>query len=326
MDLNKLNKYIAQTKGKKIAVVGDVMIDHYIVGKVERISPEAPVPILDAKADEYRLGGAANVALNISTLGAEALLIGVIGDDINSDIIKRLLEEKSVSSDYLVTDNSRPTTIKTRVTSHMQQIVRIDREVKHDIGKSIEDAVIAKFNSIVDDIDAVIIEDYNKGLLSQRVITSILEIASAKEKIITVDPKMKNFFDYKNVTVFKPNLLELAKNMGVIINDDHDLHNVAWKLFEKINPENLIVTLGERGMLIFKRDKKIISLPTYAREVFDVSGAGDTVISTLTLALSISNSVHDSAVIANHAAGVVCGKNGTSSVYWEEITESIEQE
>ncbi len=326
MDLEKISEYTSESKRKRIVVIGDVMLDHYIIGNVDRISPEAPVPILNAKSDDYRLGGAANVALNIVTLGAEAILIGVIGNEVNGRILRELLVKKNVNSDYLIVDDSRPTTIKTRITSKMQQIVRVDREVKTDISTAIEDSLIEKFASIVESIDGVILEDYNKGLLTSRVIGKILELTIKYKKVVTVDPKMNNFFDYKNVTVFKPNLLELSKNMGVIIKDDKTLYSVAWELFAKISPQNLIVTLGEKGMLIFKKDKKVISLPTYAREVFDVSGAGDTVISTLTLALTITESVLESAMVANHAAGVVCGKNGTSPVYWDEIYESVEQE
>lgn len=326
IDIKRFDKFAIDARGKKIAVLGDIMIDHYIIGKVSRISPEAPVPILEDLTDEYRLGGAANVALNISTLDAKTYLIGVIGDDRNSDILMNLLHKKNIDSSLIIKDKERPTTIKSRITSRKQQIVRVDREITTAINSKIEDQIIANFEKIVKDIDALIIEDYNKGLLTEKVITRVIEIARANDVIVTVDPKVDNFFAYKGVTVFKPNLLELSKNMNRKITNDKDLQAIAWELFKEIKARYLVVTLGEKGMLIFEHDKNIFSLPTYAREVFDVSGAGDTVISTLTLALTLTDSVLESAIIANHAAGVVCGKQGTSPTNWAEIRESVEEE
>ena len=326
IDIKRFDKFAEEASRKKIAVLGDIMIDHYIIGNVSRISAEAPVPILESLTDEYRLGGAANVALNISTLDAKTYLIGVIGDDSNSDILMSLLKKRNIDSSLIVKDKERPTTIKSRITSKKQQIVRVDREVTTEINSAIEEQIINNFKKIVKDIDALIIEDYNKGLLTEKVITQVIKIARENDIIISVDPKVDNFFTYKGVTVFKPNLLELSKNMNKKINNDKDLQAIAWDLFTQIKAKYLIVTLGEKGMLIFEQDRNIFSLPTYAREVFDVSGAGDTVISTLTLAMTLSESILESAIIANHAAGVVCGKQGTSPTSWEEIRESIEQE
>lgn len=326
IDIKKFDQYAINATNKKIAVLGDIMIDHYIIGNVSRISPEAPVPILEGLTDEYRLGGAANVASNISSLDAKTYLISVLGEDSNSLVLLDLLKKKNIDTSYIVADKSRPTTIKTRVTSKKQQIVRVDREVTAPICTAIEDQIIANFTKIVTEIDALVIEDYNKGLLTTRVIESVIKIAKENNVLITVDPKFDNFFTYKGVDVFKPNLFELSKNMNTKITDDKDLHNIAWKLFDEIEARYLIVTLGERGMLIFGRDKNIFALPTYAREVFDVSGAGDTVISTLTLVMTLTNSILESAIIANHAAGIVCGKQGTSPTSWQEIRESVEQE
>ncbi len=326
IDIKRFDKFAEEASRKKIAVLGDIMIDHYIIGNVSRISAEAPVPILESLTDEYRLGGAANVALNISTLDAKTYLIGVIGDDSNSEILMSLLKKRNIDSSLIVKDKERPTTIKSRITSKKQQIVRVDREVTTEINSAIEEQIINNFKKIVKDIDALIIEDYNKGLLTEKVITQVIKIARENDIIISVDPKVDNFFTYKGVTVFKPNLLELSKNMNKKINNDKDLQAIAWDLFTQIKAKYLIVTLGEKGMLIFEQDRNIFSLPTYAREVFDVSGAGDTVISTLTLAMTLSESILESAIIANHAAGVVCGKQGTSPTSWEEIRESIEQE
>lgn len=326
IDIERFDSFSKQAPQKRIAVLGDIMIDHYIIGSVNRISPEAPVPILECLADEYRLGGAANVALNISTLDAKTYLIGVIGDDLNSTILLEILQKKNIDSSLIVKDNQRPTTIKSRITSKTQQIVRVDREVTTPISTKIENQIIANFEKIVKEIDALIIEDYNKGLLTERVITTIISIAKNNNIIITVDPKVDNFFAYKGVTVFKPNLVELSKNMNKKITNNKDLKAIAWQLFKQIEARYLVVTLGEKGMLIFEHDKNIFSLPTYAREVFDVSGAGDTVISTLTLALTLTDSILESAIIANHAAGVVCGKQGTSPTFWDEIRESVEQE
>lgn len=326
LELKKFYEYRNKASNMKIAVIGDIMVDHYVIGKVSRISPEAPVPVLENLQDEYRLGGAANVALNISKLEAETYLFGVVGDDKNADLLIELLNDNKIDSSFIVRDKNRPTTIKTRITAKTQQIVRVDREVTTLVSPAIEHTIINNFKEIVGDIDAVILEDYNKGVLTKRVITEIIRLSRENNVVVTVDPKVENFFAYKDVTLFKPNLHELAKNMNKKIKDDHDISEIAWSLFKNIEPEYLIVTLGSKGMLIFEKGKNIYSLPTYAKEVFDVSGAGDTVISIVTIILAMKGTILEAAMIGNSAAGVVCGKKGTATTTWDEITYFVELE
>ncbi len=323
--MNKVNleNTLQNMTGKRIIVVGDVMIDHYIHGKVNRISPEAPVPLLDMKNEEYRLGGAANVALNIKTMGSTPILIGVYGEDDGQIIMNDLLNAEDICSGYLVIDEQRMTTLKTRIVAGQQQIVRIDREQRNDINTEVEYKVISKFQECITDCDAVIIEDYNKGLLTESVIKAVLEIAKENNKPVTVDPKYKNFFLYKDATVFKPNLVELKNNMNLTAGTDDEFLQAGSELRERLNAENVMVTRGEKGLTVFKSDSSTHSIPSYARDVFDVSGAGDTVISSLTLALAGGATIEVAAEIANYAAGVVCGKIGTSSTKPSEILEYI---
>ena len=326
METNIIKSYSNRAKEVNIAVIGDVMLDHYIIGKINRISPEAPVPIVDAYAEEYRLGGAANAALNLTTLGANVSLFGVLGADSNADIFKKLLLEQDINVDYLSIDDSRESTIKTRITAPQQQVVRVDREDKSPISKKIEDEIISRIKDIAPKLTGLIIEDYNKGVLTKSLIKSLIEIAKEHNIIVTVDPKVNNFFVYEGVTVFKPNLSELKKNMNAAIPDMESFHEVAWKLYDRIQCDNLVITRGDEGVLIFMADREIVSLPTYAKKVLDVSGAGDTVISALTLALCLKTSIVDATKLANHAAAVVCGKEGTSTAYWSEIIASVEEE
>ncbi len=321
----KLESTLNSMFGKTIIVIGDIMVDHYIHGKVNRISPEAPVPLLDMKKEDYRLGGAANVALNIKTMGANPIIIGVCGDDESRNILSNLLESEDISFENVVTDASRMTTLKTRIVAGQQQIVRIDREDRADIQTEIEDKIISKFEKSIDNCDAVIIEDYNKGLLTQRVIETILNIADKHNKPVTVDPKYKNFFLYRNVTIFKPNLIELMNNMNLTEDTEEEFLKAGEELRNQLNANSVMVTRGEKGLTVFKSNGETHSIPSYARDVFDVSGAGDTVISTLTLALAAGASIETAAEIANYAAGVVCGKIGTSTTQPSEILDYIKR-
>ncbi len=320
--MKELDNILKGFSAKKVLVLGDIMLDHYIWGKVERISPEAPVPVLDVQKEEYRLGGAANVALNLKALGAQVFLCGVVGNDEAGSIVKALLTEKGIDAKAMVADARRATTRKTRIGADTQQIVRIDHENRIDIPAKLEEKIIRQLEKMLRTVDAVIIEDYNKGLLTEKVIESTIMLAKQQGKLVTVDPKQKNFFHYKGVDVFKPNYSEMQKNLGLIFESDAEFAKHAWQLKTKIKCKNLVITRGEKGLFIFSEDKKEHHIPTFAREVYDVSGAGDTVISTLTLALCTGCDIETSAVIANHAAGVVCGKMGTATATIEEIKQS----
>ncbi|MBW6515605.1 MAG: D-glycero-beta-D-manno-heptose-7-phosphate kinase [Candidatus Cloacimonetes bacterium] len=323
MDLNQINEIIESYRDKKIAVIGDMMLDHYLWGKVERISPEAPVPVIDVEREEYRLGGAANVVFNLKALNAIPFTIGTTGNDMFGDQIFSILEEKGIEKSFLLRDKRKPTTRKSRIIGHHQQVVRVDYESRDDIDKELEDKIINAFQELISQIDGVIIEDYNKGLLTARVIEEIMKTATMANKPITVDPKFKNFFLYRNATIFKPNFNELQRNTGLPIESEEDFDYAARVLMHKLSPEYLIITRGEKGLVIFTQKGDRIDIPTFAQEVYDVSGAGDTVISTLTLGLCSGVDIEKAAIIANHAAGAVCGKIGIQPAYPEDIINSF---
>ena len=320
--MKDFTKILKSFTHKRVLVLGDIMLDHYIWGKVDRISPEAPVPVLDVQKEEFRLGGAANVALNLKAMGASVYLCGITGKDEAGGIIKQLLSEKGIDAISVITESKRSTTKKTRILAGNQQIVRIDYEEKTDIPKQTENQIIKQLHNQISKMDAVIIEDYNKGLLTEKVIENAIEYAREQHKIIAVDPKQKNFFHYKEADVFKPNYSEMQKNLGVIFENEAEFERQAWLLRVKLKCRDLVVTRGERGLYIFSEDNQIHHIPTFAREVYDVSGAGDTVISALTLSMCSGCDIVNSAIIANHAAGVVCGKAGTATPTINEIIQS----
>ncbi len=323
MQISELRKIIDQFKNKRVLVIGDLMIDHYIWGKVDRISPEAPVPVVEVRKEDFRLGGAANVVNNIHALGAVPYVLGLIGNDQNAERMRDIFIANGISNLELIADESRNTTIKTRVIAHNQQVVRIDRENDDDVARDVEDRIIERFEALIPQVDAVLIEDYNKGLLTERVINTVIDTCNKLDKIVTVDPKFRNFFAYKNCTVFKPNLKETEKNLGIEIKSEDDFLAAAHKLLDRLEPEYVVVTRSEKGLSVFSRTADPISIPTFAMEVYDVSGAGDTVISTLTLCLAAGCDMRTSALIANHAAGKVCGKMGIHPILPDEIIDSF---
>ncbi len=322
MNLDQLKTILKSFRKKKVLVVGDVMVDHYLWGSVERISPEAPVPVVEVSKEEYRLGGAANVALNIKALGAEPFLIGVTGNDSNYSRICHLMKDKQIQSDYLLKDSKRPTTLKSRIIAHSQQVIRIDHESKSDIEDDKVSELVNIFHDLSDNIDVIVLQDYNKGVLTPQVIRFIIEEANKKGIIVAVDPKFKNFFEYKNCTIFKPNLAELQKNTGYPIENDYCMDQAAENILTKLQAAVLIVTRGEKGLTIYQKSKKRHDTPTFAQQIFDVSGAGDTVISTVSLSLSCGVNINQAAEIANHAAGAVCSKIGIQPAYYEDIVDS----
>jgi rfaE bifunctional protein kinase chain/domain len=323
--LLELKKYLESFQNKRIAVIGDVMLDHYVWGVVNRISPEAPVPIVEIGSEEYRLGGATNVANNLKALGAVPYVFGLIGDDSYGEIVRERLRSRGIDDSLIVVDHNRPTTRKTRVMAHHQQMIRIDNESKQEITTEIEQIVMKKINQVVDLIEGIILEDYDKGLLTAGLIKSVISLANQKGIPVTVDPKYRNFFDYEGVTVFKPNFVELKKNMAVTIEDEEEFEKISLELIDKLKPQYLVVTRGEKGLSVFSKGSKRFDIPTYAREVYDVSGAGDTVISALTLGLTSGLSIETSAIIANHAAGSVCGKVGIQPAYPQDIINSFQR-
>ncbi|MEI8134853.1 MAG: D-glycero-beta-D-manno-heptose-7-phosphate kinase [bacterium] len=310
--------------GVRIAVIGDLMLDRYLFGTVSRLSPEAPVPILDIHRDEWRLGGAANVANNIHTLGATALLIGVVGDDSKGKRVRQMVEEIGLSSDGIISDTDRPTTIKTRVLASNQQMLRVDHEQKHDLSDEIENSVFTYLEAQADSLDGIILEDYNKGVLSPKLIGRIISLAKEKSLPVFVDPKHHNFFAYQNATVFKPNRKEMEDALGVKCDTDKKLHKAGFDLLAKLDAENILLTLSEKGMLLFERgESEPFAIPTTAQQVADVSGAGDTVIATLAVAKACGASVREAAIMANRAAGIVIEELGIVPIYREQLIDAL---
>lgn len=324
MDINALFNQFA---GKKIAVIGDVMLDAYLRGGVHRVSPEAPVPIVSLEKNEDRLGGAANVALNLVSLGAKAIICSVIGNDRDGDRLVNLLKEQNISSEGVIQSDHRRTTVKTRVIGNNQQLLRIDSEQLDPINAAEEDAIIEKVKKLIDQgIDALIFEDYNKGILTVRVIETLIAAAKNAHIPTTVDPKKDNFLAYKGVTLFKPNLKELKEGIDArfSILDRNDFENAVNRLEEVLQNEITFITLSEHGVFI-KQEAFKHYIPAHLRNIADVSGAGDTVISVATLCLVSGLPVEDIAEIANLAGGLVCEKSGVVSIERKQLQSELER-
>lgn len=319
----RLEQIFNKFQNLRIAVVGDLMLDVYIWGKVARISPEAPVPIVEVQDESYRFGGAANVGMNIKSLGGNPVLIGVIGYDREGTIIDSLMEENNFEKDGVFYDDERPTTVKTRIIAHSQHVVRIDKEDKSNISVEMENKILQFLKDNVQNLNAIILEDYNKGVLTKNLIPQVIEFAKKNNIIITVDPKFDNFFEYKNVTVFKPNRKETEDALGIRLDCEERVIEACRNLKEKLNPEFLLLTRGEKGMILFGKDSSIHTIPTRARKVADVSGAGDTVIATLTMALAAGAEIEEAATIANLAAGLVCEEVGVVPINRELLYQTL---
>ncbi len=309
--------------GKRIAVIGDMMLDGYFWGEVKRISPEAPVPVVEIEKEFNRFGGAANVALNIKTLNAIPFPIGVIGKDNEGEMFASLMNEAGVSNDGIIIDESRPTTSKTRVIANNQHVVRIDKESKKDVDEEVENKIFETFASNVKNFDAVILQDYNKGVLTESLIKKIISLANENNLIVTVDPKFTNFFEYRNVTVFKPNRKETEDAFGVKIKNDEDVEHYGKELIKKLNSKYVLLTLGEQGVALFGDGEEVKKIPTKARSVADVSGAGDTVISTLTVALTAGADIYEAAYLANFAGGLVCEEVGIVAISIDKLFQEV---
>lgn len=312
--------------GKKVAVIGDLMLDGYFWGNVHRVSPEAPVPVVEIDEEFFRFGGAANVALNILKLGGIPFPIGITGNDSNGTIFKNLLKENNITDEGIIVDSARPTTTKTRVIANNQHVVRIDKENKIPVGQAVEKRIIDMIKDNFHEFDAIILEDYNKGVLTDNIISTVISKAKKNDTIITVDPKFLNFFSYNGVTVFKPNRKETEDALRIVIRTEDDLEKAGRTLLEKINSKYVLITLGEGGMAIFENGKPHIKIATKARKVADVSGAGDTVISTLSMALASGADISESAYLANFAGGLVCEEVGIIPIEIEKLFRYVSED
>ena len=311
MNKKKLKTIISRFQNKNILVVGDLILDHHVFGSVDRVSPEAPVPVVWATQEKFACGGAANVGLNLRSLGARVSMCGVIGRDYFGKTLFSLINKRGINTDLIVKDNSRPTTLKTRIMAHHQQVVRVDWEAVEFLPSRINKLLMNKIKKTIDNFDAVIVEDYGKGVINPELVEQIVNLCKSKKKIITVDPKEEHFDYYEDVTALTPNLKEAQAFGDIKVRNKNQVQFLGKIIMKKLNPKALLITLGEDGMILFS-DSKSYQIPTAALEVFDVTGAGDTVIATFSLALSAGASYLEAAIIANFAAGIVVGKLGAA--------------
>ena len=322
----RLKSIISGFNQAKVLVVGDLILDEFIWGKVTRISPEAPVPVVWVDSENFMPGGASNVASNIRSLGGQVFLAGVVGDDSRADVLRTLLRKKGVDCEGVFTDKQRPTTQKTRVIAHHQQVVRIDREVVKPVSDQVLKEILGYIKERIKTVDALIIEDYGKGVIVPRLVEESVKLAKKYGKVVTVDPKETHFSYYRGVTTITPNHHEAASAVGFPIKDDASLQKAGKKLLQRLNCETALITLGENGMSLFQKGKPMIKIPTVAQDVFDVSGAGDTVISAYTVARARKASAIEAAHISNCAAGIVVGKVGVAVTTADELIQRIRKE
>lgn len=322
-----MQKLFQQFNNQNILIIGDVMMDSYLWGNVERISPEAPVPVVSVTKKENRLGGAANVVLNVQSLGATPIICAVIGEDKEGDEFLSILEQKGLSTKGIIRLDSRPTTVKTRVISHSQQMIRIDAEVDKEISKEDSKRLLSVITNLLNSerVDAIIFEDYDKGVISEFLITEVVSIAKAKKITTVVDPKKRNFLNYKGVTLFKPNLKELREGLKIDLDVRNlkDLERAVQQLQTTLGTEMVMVTLSEMGVyMATETERKLI--PAHIRDIADVSGAGDTVIATTALCLAAGLDAFTTATIANLAGGLVCEYVGVVPINKEELLKETE--
>ena len=317
----RLEQVFSNFGGHKILILGDLMLDEYIWGSVSRISPEAPVPVVEIMEESLKLGGAANVALNVKTLEDVPLLVGVVGKDRNGERLKEILAKSGISRQGVFIDEDRQTTVKTRIIAHSQQVVRADRENTDELSTDMTFKLMdfIKQNIIEEKISALMISDYGKGVISLDLLNEVINFARESKIFISVDPKETHFMNYKNVSLITPNHNEASFAYGKRIKDETSLEEVGWGLLERLETEALLITRGERGMSLFEKTRKLTHFPTAAKQVYDVTGAGDTVISAFTCAFAAGASLKESALISNHAAGIVVGELGTAQVTKEEL-------
>lgn len=317
--LNELNKI-------KVAIVGDVMLDTYMWGNVERISPEAPVPIVSLQKKELRIGGAANVALNTIALNAQTHIFSVIGNDDDGKTLIQLLQQKNINTNGIIQSKKRITTNKTRIIARNQQMIRLDAEIIDDINVDEEKELLNKIETFIttQKPNVLIFEDYNKGVLTSNIITSVIQLCKKHNVLTTVDPKRKNFFDYIGVDIFKPNLKEVKEALNILIDEVNkvSLQIIHQQLQEKLHHQISFITLSEKGVFFQTKDDAQI-IPAHIRRIADVSGAGDTVIAVISLLYAATKNIQLSAEIANIAGGLVCEEVGTIAINKEKLEKEI---
>lgn len=322
MSASKFDQLFQQFTQLKAGVIGDVMLDTYMWGHVERISPEAPVPIVALDKTEYRVGGASNVALNIASLGAYVSILSVVGNDDDGKQLRQLLEHQQIKTDFLLSSDKRSTTSKTRIISRNQQMMRLDKEIATDLGYEDENRLILALQTFIaqEKPDVIIFEDYNKGVLTELVIQKAIALCKHHGILTTVDPKRKNFFSYKEVDVFKPNLKEVKDALNLLIDqvNETSLRHIHTQLKEQLQHHISFITLSEKGVFYQNEDDADI-IPSHLRSIADVSGAGDTVIAVASLVYAATKDVELMAEVANIAGGLVCEEVGTAAIDRERL-------
>lgn len=324
VDFERAKYLISKCEGKKIAVVGDVMLDRFFWGTVNRISPEAPVPVVELEEETAHLGGASNVANNLRNLGVNPILCGVIGNDNSGNLFLEIAKRSGIDTTGIYIDNQRPTTVKTRIIANNQHVVRVDREVREPISEEATFFIIERIAE-VKDLDGIIFQDYNKGTITTKLIHRLISLANEKEIPTFVDPKFENFFEYRNTTVFKPNRKEAQQALNMKIKTREQIIDVGIELLRRLNTKAVLLTLGSDGMALFESEDEVSFVPTRARKVADVSGAGDTTIATFAAIFSTGASMKESATIANYAAGAVCEEPGVVPITINKLLETIKK-
>ncbi len=320
----RINEIVDCMGQSSVLILGDIMLDEYQLGTVKRISPEAPVPVVEITSSNLLLGGSANVAANIRALGDRPILIGTVGQDDASLKLTKLLREKNISSDFIVDDPSRQTTLKTRIMAHNQQVVRADRESTHELNDVIEIKVYKKFMSVIDDVDAVLISDYGKGVITKTLLEKVIDACVKKGKFIGVDPKETHFHNYRKVSLITPNHDEAGFAYGRRIRTEKDLIDVGEGLMKTLKTKSILITRGPDGMSLFRDGIKPAHIPTFARKVYDVTGAGDTVIATFVSASCAGADLLEASIVANAGAGLSVAEVGTATVTINEIKRELE--
>lgn len=320
---NRANEILQGLDDKNIVVLGDVMLDEFVWGDVTRISPEGPVPVVDVRRESIHLGGAANVLANLVSLGARGSVVGVIGNDRAGTQLRDAVQElSSQAGGHLIVDDSRPSTTKTRIVAHSQLVVRADREMRNPVHAKIEDQIISQLVVALRNADAFVISDYDKGVVTPRVLSEVLPLAYERMPVL-IDPKLRNFASYRPATLVTPNHHEALRVTNTEEDSDEGLHKAATLIQEKLGCDAVLITRGDRGMMLIEKDGLPVYVETAAREVYDVTGAGDTVIAALAGALSAGATMLEAATLANHAAGIVVGKVGTATASRSELLDSF---
>lgn len=321
--MHNIKDLIEKFSGVKVLIVGDVMLDRYWWGNVSRISPEAPVPVVKLERTSAAAGGAANVAANVVGLGAQSFLVGLVGNDSEAGILKEILSKSNIAADYLISTDNRPTAVKTRIIAHSQQVVRVDDENITPITENEADRIFGQMENVFDAADIVIISDYAKGLLVENLLTRLITKCGSEKKKILVDPKGKDYTKYRGATLLTPNQKEAADACGFEDYEENSVERAGKTLLEKFSAESVLITQGEKGMTLFQSDGKTHRFDALARNVYDVTGAGDTVIAALAVAIGAGLDFVEAAEIANIAAGLVVEQVGTTAVTLEMLESAL---